>query len=75
MAATIKISCRNLGLADDGYVIGTSLEDLIDGVQRKLTGSRNKILANGRSDDLRSLVRSAVIQSCRPARLRSVKAC
>ncbi len=62
-----------MGIADGGYVAGSSLEELVEGVRRKLSESSAGSVSSYRSSDLGDLARSIVIQSCRPAPIRSVK--
>lgn len=73
MNSTITIACKNLGMADEGYINGTSLEDLVDCVKRTMSKHSGTADASYSSDYFRTLVRSAIIQSCRPNQFRSVR--
>jgi len=73
MTTSLQIRCRDLGVDHDGSVSGTSLEDFVNCIKQQLmelTGMSEKEVSAPRVSDL---VRSAVIQSCRPAATRSVK--
>lgn len=71
MTSNIKIQCRNLGVVDDRFLEGSSLDELIDDAERKLED--DGILPN--TPEFRQLledtIRSALMQASRPPKIRS----
>lgn len=73
MTTSLQIRCRDLGVDHDGFVSGTSLEDFINCIKQQLVELAGMSEEEVSSPRIRDLVRSAVIQSCRPSATRSVK--
>lgn len=73
MTTSLQIRCRDLGVDHDGFVSGTSLEDFISCIKQQLVELAGMSEEEVSSPRIRDLVRSAVIQSCRPSATRSVK--
>ena len=69
---SLQIPCKSLGVDHDGFVSGASLEDLIDCVERQLKQQAGLAQEMAADPMLRDIVRSALVQSCRPAATRSV---
>ena len=69
---SLQIPCKSLGVDHDGFVSGASLEDLINCIEQQL--SEQAGLAQELASDpmVRDIVRSALIQTCRPAATRSI---
>ena len=72
MNALLKIRCRDLGVDHPGFVSGTSLDDLINCVKQRLREDAGMSLEKVSSQQVRDLVRSALLQTCRPSATRSV---
>jgi hypothetical protein len=69
MQDCLKIRFRDLGVDHDGYVEGTSLNDFVECVERRLTAAMG--LSDEEIAESRDLIRSALIQSCHPKNKRS----
>lgn len=69
MQDCLKIRCRDLGVDHDGFVEGTSLNDFVECVERRLKDEMG--LSDEEIVESRDLIRSALIQSCRPRNRRS----
>lgn len=72
MSNSLNIRCRDLGVDHDGYVTGNSMEDLIDCIIRKLAAQTGVPVAGLSNTQTRDIVRSALVQTCRPSATRSV---
>lgn len=71
MNTSLKIRCRDLGVDHPGFVSGTSLDDLIDCVTQTLREDAGMSLEQVSAPQVRELVRSALLQTCRPPATRS----
>jgi hypothetical protein len=71
MTSSIKIQCRNLGVADDRVLEGSSLDELIDDAERKLEEDGIRPNTPEFRQLLEDTIRSAVLQSSRPPKIRS----
>ncbi len=72
MGTELKIRCRDLGVDHDSFVSGTSLEDLIDCVEKAIADEGVAPKDASTAQVVRDTVRSALVQSSRPAARRSV---
>lgn len=72
MNASLKIRCRDLGVDHPGFISGNSLDDLIDCVKQQLADEVGMSLETVSSQQVRDIVRSALLQTCRPVSTRSI---
>ncbi len=73
MGKGIEIRCKDLGVDHDASISGTSLEDLIDCVERTLREAGVSATSTDLAQLIRDTARSAVLQASRPESKRSVK--
>ena len=72
MSTSLSIHWGDLGVDHDGFVSGSSLDDLIDYVVRQLAKQSMVSVSEVSTAHTRDLVRSALVQTSRPAATRSV---
>lgn len=72
MTAELKIRCRDLGADHDGFVTGGSVSELIGCVYRTLAEVLGSSTEELTTPETTELIRSAILQSARPAPRRSV---
>ncbi len=72
MSTSLSIRWRDLGVDHDGFVSGTSLDDLIEAVVKQLAEQSMVPASEVSMAHKKDLVRSALVQTCRPTATRSV---
>ena len=72
MTTSLSIRWEDLGLDHDGCVSGTSLDDLVETVVNQLAEQSMVSASEVSTAHTRDLVRSALVQTSRPAVTRSV---
>jgi hypothetical protein len=72
MNAPLKIRCKDLGVNHPGFVSGNSLNDLVDCIKQQLADELGMSPETVSSQQVGDIVRSALIQTCRPASTRSI---
>ena len=72
MSTSLSIRWGDLGVDHDGFVSGISLDDLIEAVVTQLAEQSMVPASEVSTAHTKDLVRSALVQTCRPAATRSV---
>ena len=72
MSTSLRIRWGDLGVDHDGFVSGTSLDDLIEAVVKQLAEQSMVPASEVSTAHKKDLVRSALVQTCLPAATRSV---
>ena len=72
MSTSLSIRWGDLGVDHDGFTSGSSLDDLIECVLRQLAEQSMVSTSEFSTEHTRDLVRSVLVQTCRPAATRSV---
>ncbi len=72
MSTSLSIRWGDLGVDHDGFVSGTSLDDLVETVVNQLAELSMVSASEVSTAHTRDLVRSALVQTSRPAATRSV---
>ena len=73
MGNEIQIRCKDLGVDHDSFVSGSSLDDLIDCVERTLGEEGINANTPAAAQLIRDTARSALLQASRPESRRSVR--
>ena len=72
MSTSLSIRWGELGVDHDGFVSGSSLDDLVECAVRQLAEQSTVPASEVSAAQIRDLVRSALVQTSRPAATRSV---
>ncbi len=72
MSTSLSIRWGDWGVDHDGFVSGTSLDDLIEAVVKQFVEQSMVPASEVSTAHTKDLVRSALVQTCRPTATRSV---